>query len=223
MKNKELFKKLSSLGFPLFETEERVDANATLSEVVKSKDTRLWEGFPVLLVNANKNGEFSYEATYVLLKDKNEKSTFLQLVLLSLLFYRVLHLKFWWANKLYGKLALKNKNFLESFSKSFKQKKDVKLFGQRLNYQRMESMFSNYFKKEEASLKSMHSKQEELSLEYALSRVFSPKQKELFLKKFRGEKLTKTEKEYFSRVVKKKALALANPQLHQLVRKVLKF
>jgi len=223
MKNKELFKKLSSLGFPLFETEERVDVNETLSEVVKSRDSRLWEGFPVLLANANKDGEFYYETVRALLKDREEKSAFLQLVLLSLLFYRALHLKFWWANKLYGKLALKSKSLVESFSKSFKQKGDVKLSGQRLNCQRMESMFSNYFKEEEVSLKSMRSKQEELSLEYALSQVFSPKQKELFLKKFKGERLTKTEKEYFSRVVKKKALALANSQLHQLVRKVLKF
>jgi hypothetical protein len=59
-----------------------------------------------------------------------------------------------------------------------------------------------------------------LGLEYALSQVFSPKQKELFLKKLRGEKLTKTEKEYFSRVVKKKVLVLANPQLQRAAQKV---
>jgi hypothetical protein len=60
-----------------------------------------------------------------------------------------------------------------------------------------------------------------LSLEYSLSQVFSPKQKELFLKKLKREKLTKTEKEYFSRAVKKKVLALANPELHRLSQKLL--
>ena len=49
-----------------------------------------------------------------------------------------------------------------------------------------------------------------------------PKQKELFLKKLRGEKLTRTEIEYFSRIVKKKALALAHPELHKLAHILLK-
>lgn len=62
---------------------------------------------------------------------------------------------------------------------------------------------------------------QELGLEYALSQVFSPKQKDLFLKKLKGEKLTKTEREYFSRIVKKKILALSNPELHHLAQKLL--
>jgi hypothetical protein len=60
-----------------------------------------------------------------------------------------------------------------------------------------------------------------MGLEYAMSQVFSPKQKELFLKKLKGNILTKTEKEYFSRAVKKKVLALANADLHRLSRKLL--
>jgi hypothetical protein len=36
------------------------------------------------------------------------------------------------------------------------------------------------------------------------------------MKKLKGEKMTKTEREYFSRSVKKKVLALANPDLHKL-------
>ena len=60
-----------------------------------------------------------------------------------------------------------------------------------------------------------------MGLEYAMSQVFSPKQKELFLKKLKGEVFTKTEKEYFSRVIKKKVLALANADLHHLSRKLL--
>ena len=86
-------------------------------------------------------------------------------------------------------------------------------------------MFKNYSegkKTDEGNLKPVP---EELSLdlEYALSQVFSPKQKELFLKKLKGEKLSKTEKEYSSRVVKKKAMALANSELHTLAKKYLKY
>ena len=57
-------------------------------------------------------------------------------------------------------------------------------------------------------------------LEYSLSQLFTQRQKELVLKKFRGEKLTKTEKEYFSRTIKKKLSAVANEDLRQLVLKL---
>ncbi len=55
-----------------------------------------------------------------------------------------------------------------------------------------------------------------------MSQVFSKKQKELFLKKLKGEKLAKTEREYYSRVVKKKVLALANSDLHKLAARLVK-
>ena len=55
-KNKSLLKRLSRLGYPLFESEEALDVNVTLADVVKSKDLRLWEGFPVLLANSAEKG-----------------------------------------------------------------------------------------------------------------------------------------------------------------------
>lgn len=58
-------------------------------------------------------------------------------------------------------------------------------------------------------------------LEQHLDEIFSAKQKELFLKKINGKKLTKTEKEYFSRVVKKKVLAMADSDIHQMSKKLL--
>ena len=45
--------------------------------------------------------------------------------------------------------------------------------------------------------------QDEFELEFALSQIFSKKQKELFLKKLKSGKLTKTEREYYSRSVRK--------------------
>ena len=43
----------------------------------------------------------------------------------------------------------------------------------------------------------------------------------LFKKKLEGLPLTKTEKEYYSRTVKKKVVALANPELHRLAQKLM--
>ncbi len=46
MVKKELLEDLSRLGYSLMETWEDFDVNNTLAEVVKSRDSRLWE-FPV--------------------------------------------------------------------------------------------------------------------------------------------------------------------------------
>jgi hypothetical protein len=46
--------------------------------------------------------------------------------------------------------------------------------------------------------------------------LFPPKQKELVLKKLKGEEMTKTEQEYYSRVVKKKLEALADADLRKI-------
>lgn len=90
-----------------------------------------------------------------------------------------------------------------------------------MSAQRLKTVFNNYFNQAQNKLNELLLVKDELSLEYSLSQVFSPKQKELFLKKLKREKLTKTEREYFSRVVKKKVLALANPELHRLSQKLL--
>jgi len=49
-----------------------------------------------------------------------------------------------------------------------------------------------------------------------LDLLFSEKQKELVLKKLRGQHLTKTEREYYSRVVKKKLAAIADSKMQEL-------
>ena len=87
---------------------------------------------------------------------------------------------------------------------------------------RLKSTFNRYLQNSESNLNDLMTLKSEAGLEYALSRLFPAGQKELFLKKLQGAKLTKTETEYFSRVVKKKVLALANPELHNLARKLLK-
>ena len=49
-----------------------------------------------------------------------------------------------------------------------------------------------------------------------LSTLFPPKQKELIMKKLNGDPLSKTEQEYYSRVVKKKLEALANIEIRKI-------
>ncbi len=53
-------------------------------------------------------------------------------------------------------------------------------------------------------------------LDRHLELIFSAKQKELVFKRLKGLHLSKTEREYFSRVVKKKLAAIADPEMQGL-------
>ncbi len=57
-------------------------------------------------------------------------------------------------------------------------------------------------------------------LSMLLDRLFSPKQKELVFKKRDGKTFTKTEREYYSRTVRKKLEAIASEQVTALARKL---
>ncbi|MDO8602220.1 MAG: hypothetical protein Q7O04_00005, partial [Candidatus Omnitrophota bacterium] len=61
MENDNLLKRVSDLGFPLFEAEEDKKVNLTLADMVKTKDLRMWEGFPVVLANSAEKGLFDYK------------------------------------------------------------------------------------------------------------------------------------------------------------------
>ncbi|HXS99233.1 MAG TPA: hypothetical protein VN915_01000 [Elusimicrobiota bacterium] len=84
--------------------------------------------------------------------------------------------------------------------------------------------FLNYFVQanESDSSESKAQLREDFRRKYNLSLFFAPKQRDLLQKKLRGDPLTKTEREYFSRVVKKKLVALADPDLHRLAQKALR-
>jgi hypothetical protein len=57
-------------------------------------------------------------------------------------------------------------------------------------------------------------------LDASLGRLFSPKQKDLVFKKLKREPFTKTEREYYSRVVRKKLLSIANEQVNRIAIKL---
>jgi len=222
MKSDSLLKRVSALGFSLFEVEEDKNANLTLADVAKSKDLRLREGFPVVLANSAEKGLFSSEKVNRYLNNPRERSHFASLVVLSLALYKFFNLNFPWADKLSKSLTQERHKELKGFLANLKNSADLKVSGYEMSTQRLKNVFNNYFVKSKTDLNEFLSVKDELSLEYALSQLFSPKQKELLFKKLKNEKLTKTENEYFSRVVKKKVLALANTELHSLAQKLLK-
>jgi len=221
MNDKELLNNLSSLGFKLMEPESMVDANLTMARMVQARDLRLWEGFPVVLANSSEKNHFNYGRTNKLLKPA-DRAYLKLLVMMSLALYQTLGLKFAWAEKLHQVMANQLRGKLEQFRKALVSNRDLKLKDYSMSGPRLKSTFNRYLQNSESNLNDLMTLKSEAGLEYALSRLFPAGQKELFLKKLQGAKLTKTETEYFSRVVKKKVLALANPELHNLARKLLK-
>ena len=223
MVDRKLLDNLNRLGFPLMETQAAVDANKTLAEVIKSKDTRLWEGFAVLLANAARDYHFDYDQVQKHLTQNEELEDYKSLLLLSLALYQYYDLSFSWSNQIKKNLSPKDLARLKELKYLLVHGNEVSLGNRRFDPSRLKQMFNNYFEKDAEKLRQLRQKYEELSLEYALSQLFSPKQKELFQKKLKGELLTKTEKEYFSRTVKKKVAALANPELHRLAQKLMQY
>jgi len=221
MGNDELLKRVGELGFPMFNTEETRNANSTLTDMVRSQDLRFWEGFPVVLANSAKEGLFNYEEVNKLLLNPSDKSSFDSLMVMSLAVYKFFNLQFPWVDEFYKSLSQDKENEFAVFLEKLKDNANLNVAGKEMSAERLKTVFENYFSKAAAKkLNELLSEKDELGLEYALSHVFSPKQKELFLKKLRGEELTKTEKEYFSRAVKKKVLALSNPQLQRAAQKL---
>jgi len=222
VKDSNLLKRVGALGFQLFEPEKSGDANLALADVVKSRDLRLWEGFSVVLANSASSSVFDYKEVKSYLKKAKDKANFMKLFALSLALYKAAGLGLGWADTLHKLLSSSAKKEFNSYYSSLKKGDDFKLGGYTMSSVRLKKTFSDYFTRSSGPrLNDLLLEKEELGLEYALSQVFSPKQKDLFLKRLKGEKLTKTEKEYFSRAVKKKVLALANADLHRLAHKIL--
>lgn len=221
MTDKNLLANLSKLGIPVFEPVEALDINKILAEVVQSNDTRLLEIFPVLLANAGDNYLFTPDEVAQHLKIKAHKAFFKQLMLLSGSLFSLYHLSFSWWNKLSKGFSNEEKKLINTWKKDLTNNHVLKLNNTELDPERLKGMFELYFENRAEKTRRRKEKFDEFSLEFALSQVFSPKQKELFKKKLEGLPLNKTEQEYYSRTVKKKVVALANSELHSLSKQLL--
>jgi hypothetical protein len=221
MADDKFLKSLAKLGFPMFEPSEELDVNDTLAQVVKSNDSRLWEGFPVMLANAGESYQFSSDLVERLLSTEDLQEQYHRLLLLSAAVYDYYHLSFTWLNKLKKDFSDDDKNRVKSWRNALAHNQTPNWVENEFDPERVRGLFELYYEQKAEKDRRRKDRYDEFSLEYALSQVFSPKQKELFKKKLEGDPLTKTEQEYYSRTVKKKVVALANSELHSLARKLL--
>ena len=174
-----------------------------------------------MLANAARDYHVDYEQVQRHFTKKEGLEDFKSMLLLSLVLFQYYHLSFAWSNQLKKTLSTAESARMKELKHLLAHGNEIRLGNRRLDPFRLKQMFNNYFEKDAEKSRQLKHKHEDLSLEYALSQLFSPKQKELFQKKLKGELLTKTEKEYFSRTIKKKVVALANPELHGLAQKLM--
>jgi hypothetical protein len=218
MDKEKLLKNLASLGYQLFETDEQQDVNGTLAEIIKSNDIRLWEGFPVVLVTVFERGLFDMNKIESYLDNDEHKQKLQELFLLSFAVYKCMNFKKTWIKKYVDTLS---KDKLTTLTYKIKHNKNIGISNYEISSERLLSIFKNYSNQLDSGLEDMAKRKRQIGLDYSLSQIFSPRQKELFLKKSNREKMNKTEQEYYSRVVKKKVVALANSELHGLAKQLL--
>ena len=220
MKREDLVFNLGRLGYPLVtpEVEElRVDQVVELlNELVDSRDSRLTEGFPVVLANCARRGmNLDFAALLSAYKPGSRKRRDLEKLLLV-------------SSELLTHQGLEKPEGLEKVSASLKAKYGDLLAADLLSLGRKVSLSTerlrNALRRYSANLETSRSRRKRekdkqrrsFQLSYYLSTLFSPKQKELVFKRLNGEPLNKTEQEYFSRTVKKKLEALANPEVKKV-------
>lgn len=210
----ELLSSLSLYGYPLLQPERKPDPNELLADLTASQEPRLLEGFPVVLAHclARKEPGLNLEEAEKLLANPKHRALFRELVSLSLALFDLYEP----ALSKHGVLAQR---------KPLKLSQSLKLGPWVFDLERLKKTFLNYVvhsrmgqERNEQEKSSLH---EDFRREYLLSHLLTPRQKELLYKKLRRDPMTKTEKEYYSRVVKKKLLILADPDLHRLAQKAL--
>ncbi|MBW1797196.1 MAG: hypothetical protein JRJ21_02060 [Deltaproteobacteria bacterium] len=220
MKREKLITALGELGYRLFTLEkDKMGSKKVLDildELSRSEDKRLIEAFPVVLANSAHRG-IKLDIRNLLSRYEREtqrKADIEKLILASSDLLTIEGLdKPDWLDYAMDPLRLKYGDLLKG--------KTLSLSGHRfVSTDRLRNTLRRYAldieESESARQKDKRSQLSSFQLNLHLSTLFPPKQKELLLKKLKGEPLSKTEKEYFSRVVKKKLEALANTELRKI-------
>lgn len=226
MKREELIAALGELGYPLLSPEKgRLSSKRVLDildDLSDSEDSRLIEAFPVVLANCAHRG-IKLDIRSLLSRHERKsqrKANMEKLILASsdLLALEGLD-KPEGLDDAMAHLRLKYGDLLKEEILSLANHRAVSIERLRNTLQRYAMDLD---KSESARERKKRTQLRSFELNLHLSTLFPPKQKELVLKKLKGEPLSKTEKEYFSRVVKKKLEAIANSELRNVAAKLTK-
>ncbi len=232
---KELLDQLAQYGYALSVPGTAAAApEKVLEALLRQDDARLSEGFPVVLASAL-SGEnvLAWEnKTWRPGKafSKKTEERWAALMAVSLLLFRLFGLGKWpqdRALKLLQRSAQGEKTLAAAedwFSENAAAGTGTSSSGRSrikpltLDAERLKTSFRNYAVHEAASGKELEEQKNALGFELLLSELFTARQKELLRKRLADKTMSKTEREYYYRVVKKRLKALADPRLHQMAR-----
>jgi len=220
MNKEELITALGELGYRLFTPEkQRLSSEKVLDvldELSGSEDSRLIEAFPVVLANCAHRGiKLNISRLLSRYGRRSQKRVNLEKLVLA-------------SSDLLAQEGLDKPEGLDGAVGLLRDKygdllKEEVLDlgkGKSLSTKRLQNTLRRYAidleQSKSAREKERRSQLRSFQLDLHLSTLFSPKQKELVLKKLKGEPLSKTEQEYYSRVVKKKLEGLANSELRKI-------
>jgi hypothetical protein len=208
----EMLQALAAYGFELNRPGRILKGEEVLYLLLKEKDPRLLEGFPVVYDNVlNSQKVLSLDPETL---TKNERSKLLLLLYLSYLLFRLFgedRHKIAYTRNLFSKLNDNWKDAVKEVEQKFNRSDFVQVNDTALATDRLKKQFRNYAV--HFGEKSLNEPQLDLELELHLSQFFTPKQKELIKKRLKNEEMTKTEREYYSRAVNKRLKALSDPGL----------
>jgi len=220
MNKEELIKALGELGYPLFSPGKGGLSSKKVLDILdklsSSEDSRLVEAFPVVLANcAHRGMKLDMSGLLSRYGQRSQRRANLEKLFLAsadLLAQEGLD-KPEGLNGIVDPLRVKNIDLL---------KREVLDLGKHrtISTERLRNALRRYVTDLERSesVRERNRKRQlrSFQLELHLSTLFPPKQKELILRKLKGDSLSKTEQEYFSRVVKKKLEGLANSELRKI-------
>ncbi|HOW59371.1 MAG TPA: hypothetical protein PLO78_06585 [Candidatus Omnitrophota bacterium] len=226
MTQQDLLDSLSGYGYPLVSRRFAGDPTEVLENLLRQSDPRLLEGFPVVLVNAMKEKEtLSWERSREDLRRKlpaalGEKLRMLLEMTGHLVRLFGLEQKYSDRTEKLLHRSGAGKQTAEVLERAFARSETVSAGGTELSTQRLKENFKNYVV-QEPDTRAVCKKKQEMEYELLLSEIFTARQKEVLKKRLAGKAMTKTEKEYFYRVVKKRLKALAHEDLHQMAKALL--
>jgi len=220
MNKEELITALGELGYRLFTPEkQRLSSNKVLDvldELAGSEDPRLIEGFPVVLANCAHRGiKLDIRSLLSRYGPRSQRRAGLEKLILA-------------SSDLLAQEGLEKPEGLDGTVDTLRmnygdllQEKVLDLGKHRsVSTERLRNALRRYAidleRSESVRERDRRRQFRSFQLDLHLSTLFPPKQKELILKKLKGDPLSKTEKEYYSRVVKKKLEGFANSELRKI-------
>ena len=220
MNKEELITALGQLGYRLFSPEkQRLSSKKVLDvldELPDSEDSRLIEAFPVILANCAHRGiKLDIRDLLSRYDRRSQKRANLEKLILA-------------SSELLAQEGLDKPEGLDDTVDALRVKYGDLLKEEVLNLGKNSSVSTerlrNTLRRYAIDIERSESVRERdrkrqlrsFQMDLHLSTLFPPKQKELVLKKLKGDPLSKTEQEYYSRVVKKKLEGLANNEVRKI-------